>query len=98
MHLSHTHSCCALHVHMHLLTALVCAPPPLTSVCVYMHRCAGCLLLVSLLQLCVGSGLIAAQLPQLQDTFTGLLGDANDLTQVGVGGGLAGCARNCVRQ
>lgn len=62
-----------------------------------MCRCAGCLLLVSLLQLCVGSSLIAAQLPQLQDTFTGLLGDANELTQVG-GGGVGGGSWCCLCQ
>ncbi|KAF6252864.1 armadillo-type protein [Scenedesmus sp. NREL 46B-D3] len=44
-------------------------------------RCAACLLLVSLLQLCRGSSLVAARLPQLQATFTGLLGDSNELTQ-----------------
>uniref|UniRef100_A0A383W1Y8 Proteasome component Ecm29 N-terminal domain-containing protein n=1 Tax=Tetradesmus obliquus TaxID=3088 RepID=A0A383W1Y8_TETOB len=44
-------------------------------------RCASCLLLVSLLQLCKGSGLLAGRLPQLQATFTGLLGDSNELTQ-----------------
>eukprot|EP00879_Flechtneria_rotunda_P033312 GHRR01036880.1.p1 GENE.GHRR01036880.1~~GHRR01036880.1.p1 ORF type:complete len:246 (+),score=124.88 GHRR01036880.1:56-739(+) len=44
-------------------------------------RCAACLLLVSLVQLCRGSPLIASRLPQLQATFTGLLGDNNELTQ-----------------
>jgi hypothetical protein len=51
--------------------------------CCACRRCAACLLLVSLLQLCKGSGLIAGRLPQLQATFTGLLGDSNELTQVG---------------
>lgn len=50
-------------------------------------RCAGVVVLVSLLQLCSGSGLIKEQLPRLQSTFTGLLGDSNDLTQVRFGGG-----------
>lgn len=45
-------------------------------------RCAGVVVLVSLLQLCRGSVLIRGELPQLQLTFTGLLGDSNDLTQV----------------
>jgi hypothetical protein len=45
-------------------------------------RCAGVVVVVSLLQLCSGSGLIREQLPRLQSTFTGLLGDSNDLTQV----------------
>lgn len=45
-------------------------------------RCAGVVVLVCLLQLCSGSGLVRGQLPRLQSTFTGLLGDSNDLTQV----------------
>jgi hypothetical protein len=52
-------------------------------------RCAGVVMLVSLLQLCTSSPLLRDQLPRLQATFTGLLGDSNDLTQVRVvaGGG-----------
>jgi hypothetical protein len=50
-------------------------------------RCAGVVVLVSLLQLCSGSGVLREALPRLQSTFTGLLGDSNDLTQVRGAGG-----------
>lgn len=55
--------------------------PPLLVVSLP-RRCAGVVVLVSLLQLCTGSALLHEQLPRLQATFTGLLGDSNDLTQV----------------
>jgi hypothetical protein len=45
-------------------------------------RCGGCVVLVSLLQLCSASAVFGAELPRLQATFTGLLGDTNELTQV----------------
>lgn len=61
---------------MYLLTTA------LLAVFLLVLRCAGCLLLVYVVQLCRGSALLRDHLPQLQATFTGLLGDSNELTQV----------------
>lgn len=45
-------------------------------------RCGAAVVLVSLLQLVRRSPVLAGRLPALQATFTALLGDANELTQV----------------
>lgn len=87
--------CAGVVVLVYLLQLCICSPltsgdwqhslaNALLSTCctVYLCRCAGVVVLVSLLQLCTNSPLLREQLPRLQATFTGLLGDSNDLTQV----------------
>ena len=44
-------------------------------------RCAGCVWLVSLVSFTAASPAVQARLPDIQEAFGGLLGDAGELTQ-----------------
>jgi len=67
---------------------MYCSPPITLQV-----RCAGAVWLVSLLTYCGRHPALLPRLADIQEALSGLLGDANELTQVGR---LRVCVRVCV--